>query len=158
MSDGLKAPDLLHIPHTFDTVIQKEALRELAESRYPLVDLARLDRRRTVVDKLYHEAADKRFKDPLRIRALVLHEPQKKDLNKYGLDQSRKLMVHVTTLHLDDLGILENRDDFLIGDLIMWGGETYEIKDQEKDTESYWMNTNIPFYLVLGCDIYRRGT
>lgn len=150
-------PKILHIPDTFDTVLQKQELREYAERHYPKVGLARLNRNRTNVDGLYNETSDPRFHDPEMVFCYVDHEPTKKSLIKYGLDQTRDVMFQIATLHLDDLGILENNDTFLIGDLIHWGDDFYEIKDQSRDTESYWINTNIPFYLVLGADLYREG-
>jgi hypothetical protein len=149
---------LVRIPDTFDTIIQKQYLREYADSRFPLVRLSRLDRVRTYKDPLYNEAMARRFLDPVDLRAYAEHSPPKKTLIKYGLDQDRPVMFKATTLHLADLGILENRDDFLIGDLVLWGGDTYEIKDQTRDTEAYWANTNIPFFVVLGADYYREGS
>lgn len=149
---------LVRIPDDFDTVLQKQYLREYADSRFPIVRLARLDRVQTLKDPLYNEATARRFQDPVDLRAYAEHEPPKKILIKYGLDQTRPVMFKVTTLHLEELGILENRDDFLIGDLILWGADTYEIKDQTRDTESYWANSNIPFFLVLGADYYREGS
>jgi hypothetical protein len=157
MARQQRTPEIVRIPDNRDTVMQKVYLREYAERHFPFVDLIRLDRNETIVDDLYVEATNRRFLDPVRIHALVLHKPSKKLLGKYGMDQSRDVMFHFTTLDLSELGFLENRDDFLIGDLVDWGGDIYEIKDQIKDEESYWVNTNIPFYLAIGADYYREG-
>jgi len=152
-----RSPEIIRIPDTRDTVMQKIYLREYAERHFPIVNLIRLDRVETIVDELYVEATNRRFLQPEKIHSWVNHQPPKKLLGKYGLDQSRDVMFHFTTLELSELGFLENRDDFLIGDLVDWGGDMYEIKDQSRDTEAYWINTNIPFYLVIGADYYRDG-
>lgn len=156
MSD-IPPPSILRIPDNYDTALQKSYLREFAESRYPSVDLIRLDRTLTVVDDLYLESPARRFMNPEPIRCLPVHEPNKKTLTKYGMEQSRPILFKVATVHLADLGYLKNNDTWMIGDLIRWGGDVYEITDQVKDTEGYWATTNIPFYFVLGADYYRVG-
>lgn len=150
--------NLIRIPDTFDTAYQKQQLREYCEIFLPEVKLIRIDRDKTIVDDLYFETSDRIWAEPVTIKAYVEHQPTKKNLGKYGLDQTRDVMFHIPTVTLSDLGILENRDDFLIGDRLDWGGDVYEVKDQSRDTGSYWINTNIPFYLVLGADFYREET
>jgi hypothetical protein len=150
--------DIVRIPDGFDTTMQKQTLREYAERHFPKVLLVRLDRHDTIVDDLYVEATDRRFLDPFEVFCYVEHEPSKKMLIKYGMEQMRQVLFHFTTLHLDDLGILENNDTFLIGDVVRWGSDSYEVKQQQRDTESYWANTNIPFYIVCGADYYREGS
>lgn len=157
MSEVPPPPNLVTIPYTYDTMLQKNYLREFAESRYPQVELIRLNREDTVVDELYLESTVKRFHEPLKIFCLPEHEPNKKTLTKYGLEQSRPVLFKVATLHLADAGYLKNDDTWMIGDLIRWGGDIYEVKDQVKDKEAYWALTNIPMFFVLGADFYRVG-
>lgn len=153
----MELPEPIQIPDTYDTVTQKAYLREYAQMHFPLVQLKRLDRVTTVVDELYNEAQDKRYLAPISLRCYIDHDPSKKTLTHYGLDQSRKVLFMVPTVFLSDLGILGKDDSYLIGDLLLWGGDVYEIKDQVKNTDSFWANTNIPLYLVLSGDYYREG-
>lgn len=151
------APKLIKIPDNYDTMAQKNYLREYAEAYYPLVDLVLLDREQTIVDDLYIEATAKRFKAPKPIRCYVEHNPTKKSLKKYGLEQTRDVLFKITTMHLADIGYLQNNSVWMIGDLIKWGSDFYEIKDQIPDNNAYWATTNIPFYYVLAADYYRAG-
>lgn len=149
---------VVRVPDGFDVTVQKVWIREHTERHFPQVELIRLDRATTFVDPLYHEAPARRWLDPIPLWASVQHRPSKKALTKYGIEQSRDVLFDVSTLHLSELGILEQSETFLIGDLIRWGGDHYEIKDQIRDTSAYWGTTNIPFFLVLGADYYREGT
>lgn len=150
-------PELIKIPDIRDTVIQKNMLREFAISRYPQVDLIRLDRNATIVDPLYLESTSKRFMTPVPIYCLPDAEPTKKTLTKYGLEQERPVLFKVPTSFLSDIDYLYNSDVWMIGDLIRWGGDTYEIKDQVKAPDGYWATTNICMYYILGADFYRAG-
>lgn len=151
------AESCIHIPDTGNTVLQKSYLREYAETIFPLVDLIRLDRKLTPVDTLYMESPARRFKLPEPIRCLPNHEPAKKLLTKYGMDETREVLFQICTVHLADLGYLQNNETWMIGDLVRWGGDTYEIKQQAKATDGYWAQTNIPLYYILGADYYRAG-
>lgn len=152
-------PKLARIPDTYDTMVQKNYIREFSERTYPTVQLIRLNRDETVVDDLYLEAPARRFREPTPIKALVEHKPAQKSLSKYGLDQSRDILVHIPTLFLGDIEYLyaEPNDTWIVGDLVRWGGDHYEVRDQIKDTSSYWGQTNIPFFISLACDYYRQG-
>jgi hypothetical protein len=73
------------------------------------------------------------------------------------MDQSRQVLFKVTTLHLADINYIRNNETWMIGDLIRWGGDMYEIKEQTKAQEGYWAQTNIPMFYILGADYYRAG-
>lgn len=147
----------IFLPQRYDIAIQKQYLDEHANLHLPLFGLRRLDRVRTIVDPVYNESPSRRWLDPVELRGYVDHKPSKKTLGKYGMDQERHVLFLVPTHKLSELGILEANDTFLIGDLVMWGGDAYEILNQNKDTEGYWANTNIPFYIAIGGDLYREG-
>lgn len=152
-------PKLARIPETYDTMVQKTYVREHAERVYPTVQLLRLNREETVVDDLYMEAPSRRFREPVDIKAMVEHKPAQKSLGKYGLDQSRDILIHVPTLFLGDIDYLyaEPNDTWIVGDLVRWAGDHYEVRDQIKDNSAYWAQTNVPFFITLACDYYRAG-
>lgn len=148
---------LVTIPDNMETILQKQYLREYSNSRFPTVDLIMLDRDQTIVDPLYLEATNKRFKNPTPIRCLPEAEVTKKTLTKYGLEQQRQVLFKIPTLFLADINYLYNSDTWMIGDLVRWGGDVYEIKDQVKAQDGYWASTNICMYYILGADYYRAG-
>lgn len=152
-------PKLARIPDTYDVMVQKDYIREFSERTYPNVQLIRLNRDETVVDDLYMEAPARRFREPITLRAMVEHKPAQKALGKYGLDQTRDILVHIPTLFLGDVEYLyaEPNDSWMIGDLVKWGGDHYEVRDQVKDNSAYWGQTNVPFFITLACDYYRHG-
>lgn len=150
-------PQFVKIPDVASTALQKSYLREYADAMYPKVDLIRMDRNLTVVDPLYLESPARRFLPPISIRCLPDHEPAKKILTKYGMDQTREVLFQVCTMHLADIQYLQNNETWMIGDLVKWGGDVYEIKQMAKATEGYWAETNIPMFYILGADYYRAG-
>lgn len=155
-----KHPDLTRIPDNHDTSAQKGYLREYSQIAYPEVEIVRLDRTETVVDELYLEATARRWMEPLKVRCLPDHKPSQKALTRFGLEQSRDVLFHIPTLFLADVEYLyrEPNDDWMIGDLIKWGYDHYEVKDQIKQNDAYWAQTNIPMFITLACDYYRHGT
>lgn len=157
MTDSAVPPILITIPDSYDSIIQRNYLREFAATRFPTVELIRLNREETIVDDLYMESVAKRFMEPVAVKVLPDHQPTKKTLTKYGMDQSRTVLFQIPTVHLSDIGYLYNNDTWMIGDLIRWGGDLYEIHDQVKAQDGYWAQTNIPFYYILGADFYRYG-
>jgi hypothetical protein len=154
-----RPPELAKIPDNHDIVMQKAYLREYAIIGYPTVELVRLDREETVVDELYLEATARRWMEPLSVKCLPEHKPSSKALTKYGLDESRDVLFHIPTLFLADVDYLmrEPNDTWIIGDLIKWGYDYYEVKDQIKNNDSYWAQTNIPMFITLAADFYRHG-
>jgi hypothetical protein len=152
-------PDLLRIPDNHDTTAQKGYLLEYATIAYPEVEIIRLDREATVVDELYLEAVSRVWKEPLKVRCLPDHKPTTKTLTKFGLEQSRDVLFHIPTMFLAQVDYLyrEPNDDWMIGDLIKWGYDFYEVKDQIKNNDSYWAQTNIPMFITLSGDYYRHG-
>lgn len=148
---------IVTIPDTYDTSLQKTYVREYSAKHFPLVELIRVDREETFVDPLYHESPARKFLAPISIKCLPDHQPSKKTLTKFGIDQSRSVLFKVPTLLLADAGYLLNDDTWMIGDLIKWGGDYYEILDQIKVNDGYWATTNVPFYIVLGANYYRMG-
>lgn len=148
---------IVKIPDAADIVVQKIWIREQFEKYYPLIQLIRLDRTKTHVDELYMESSARRFYDPLDIYAYIDHSPSKKLLIKYGIEDQRDIIVTFSTLHLSEQLILENNSTFLIGDLIKFDDDLYEILDQVRAKQGYWINTNIPFFIVCTCNRYRKG-
>lgn len=149
--------NLIYIPDSYDTSLQKTFIREYSARHFPLVDLVRMDRQQTFVDPLYNEAPARRFEDPVPIRCLPDHQPTKKTLTSFGIEQSRSVLFKVPTIALADIDYLRKDETWMIGDLIKWGNDYYEILDQVKVNDGYWATTNIPMYLVLGADYYRHG-
>lgn len=149
--------DLVYIPDSFDTSLQKTYIREYAARHFPIVDLVRIDRTQTFVDPLYNEAPARKFSEPVPIRCLPDHQPTSKTLTSFGIEQTRSVLFKVPTVLLADIDYLLRDETWMIGDLIKWGGDFYEILDQVKVNDSYWATTNIPMYIVLGANYYRHG-
>jgi hypothetical protein len=140
-----------------DITTQLQHQREYWGRSYPLVKLMRIDRDSTQVDELYFEALERRFQDPVDIKAQIEQNPSRQTLRKFGLIQPREIIFSFSTLLLDDAGLLEDSSTFLIGDLVQWDGDTYEILEQHRPNESYWLATNIPLWFACTCNTYQRG-
>jgi len=149
--------DSIFLPQRYDIAIQRQYLDEYSRMHLPEFGLRRLNRTRTVVDPLYNESPARRWHDPTILRGYVDHKPSKKTLGKYGMDQEREVLFLVPTHTLSDLRILEANDTFLIGDMVVWNGDAYEVLDQRKDVDAYWANSSIPFYIAIACNLYREG-
>jgi hypothetical protein len=152
-------PDLVRIPTNESTTLQKNYIKEFSEITYPMVSMHLLNREETIVDELYLEAQTRSFKDGVDLRAFVEHKPEAKALGKFGIEASRDILFHVPTLYLAEAEMLprSDNDHFFIGSLVKWGMDFYEIKDQHKQNDAYWANTNIPMFLTFSGDYYRHG-
>jgi hypothetical protein len=155
-SPPAKAVEPIKIPQKGDLNIHEKMLLGYAQQFYPEIELAELDREATYVDDLYHDSTVKKFKTPVTILSFVEHNPSKKLLTRYGMDEQRDVVFNIPVSFLVQAGIVLQSDTYLIGSLIKWGGDNYEIRDQNYPVDSYWMNTNIPFYVSLAADYYRQ--
>lgn len=75
---------LVAIPDSIETTLQNQYLREYSNSRFPNVELIQLDREQTIVDPLYMEATNKRYKNPIPIRCLPDAEVPRRHLPSMG--------------------------------------------------------------------------
>lgn len=157
MAQAPRPAPLLSLLEEPDLRIQLQFQRELWERHYPKVSLIRRARLETNVDDLRVEAADPDWKNPILIRARVEHNPSKQRLMRWGIEESRDIIVSFSSVLLDDLGILEKTSNFLIGDIVRFDDDLYEIRDQHRPSEGYWGNTNIPLYISCSCSRFKFG-
>lgn len=150
-----KLPNIVHLPVTRDIVFQRRRLDEVAKLHYPKVSILRLDRDKTFVNQLYRESDTRRFHEPVEILAFVEHSPSKKSLSKFGIDKRREVVFSVPVNVLDEANLLDLRATAYIGDLVQWDGTLFEVMNQARPKEGYWLNTNIPLYIMLFCDFYQ---
>ena len=74
---------------------------EISEVYFASVLWLRLDRKNTVVDKLYNESDEKKFLDPIAIDAYSNRNPRKRVLTKFGFDTARDVLVVFSNRLLD---------------------------------------------------------
>lgn len=153
----MNPPKIVRLPNTVDIQIQQQWMKEQWLMYYPEYNLLRVDRTNTYVDPLYKETAQRRYMPAIKVRAYIDTNVSENQLTKWGLDSHRDVAITFLSSELADLEILENNKTFLIGDLIEYDGEYYEISDMVRAGESYWANTNIPFYITCTALRYRKG-
>lgn len=147
----------IQLPSVGDLGIQMAWQREVSQMYWPEVELIRLDRGRTQEHFLYRDTSERVFQDPVKVRAYIDHSPSKQRLMKYGIDEQREVLVYFSTVVLSDMGILENNSQFLIGDLIRFDDDLYEILTQHRDKAGYWANTNVPLLFICTCNRFRKS-
>lgn len=71
-------------------------------------------------------------------------------LKKYGFDKTRTLVAMVPVSVLDRNGITATEGDYLT-----WDGKPYYVNEVQRD--SFWKNSNVQIFVVLGCTPRRMG-
>lgn len=150
---------IVRIPLAADVTMQGVWVREFIERHWPTVSLRRLDRTRSYRDETTRAEAIQRVHSPtlIELRAYPDPNPEKQTLERFGVEDARDLLVLVSTLHLSDLGLLSQSNTFLVGDLILFDGDPYEIRVMYRDKKGYWATSNVPFFYALVCTRYRIG-
>lgn len=148
---------LLKLLEASDYAMQAELQREAFMRHHPEIILLRLDRNLTTPDELYNDSHDRTYLPEIRTHAHIEHSPSKQRLLKYGIDEERDVMVTFSTVLLGDMGILGHNSTFLIGDIIKWDEDLYEIKSQHRGRDGYWGSSNIPFHIVCTAGRYQHG-
>ena len=92
-----------------------------------------------------------KYKDMVEVNAEIRTEPTRKELDKWGIDEMKDLIVFFTTPLLDELNIIIN-----IGDKFEWDGMPYQITEWYK--KGYWKFTNIPLYIMAQAKRLRKGS
>jgi len=156
--DGKDANELLlKLLETSDYKIQANFQREAFIRHHPQIALILLNRGNTNVDSLYNEASDPDWDHPIMVHAHIDHSPSKYRLQKYGMDEERTLLVTFSTVLLLDQKILQPSTTFLVGSIVRFDSDLYEIKTQTRSKDGYWGSSNFPFHIVCACDRYRHG-
>mgnify|MGYP006293025649 CR=1 FL=1 len=148
---------LLKLLETGDYKMQAGLQREAFIRHHPVVQWVRLDRSETVVDELYNDTKNPRWLDPVDVHAHVDHSPSVQKLMRYGIQEERDVLITFSTVLLGDAGLLQNNSNFMIGDLIRWDNDLYEIVSQHRSKDGYWGSSNIPFHIVVSCKRYQFG-
>lgn len=91
------------------------------------------------------------FDDPVTFNIKV--QPFELDVVEklYGFDKTRQLVLTAPTSVLDKNGITVQE-----GDYIEWDGSAYSV--YETTLDKFWLNTNLPLYLVFTCSARRVGS
>lgn len=158
MTEGAFTP--VRLPQTQDIAVQVEYQMEIARQAYPLIRILQLDRSKTVEDPLYREvrSQDAHFKEPIEMYSFVDFEPSRQELKKYGIDESREVMVTFATALLEEKALLGSGSQYMIGWVIEFDDDYYEVLSQHRGKEGFWANTNIPFHVIVTCQRYRFGS
>lgn len=151
-------PTAVPSPTDSDVDFQKRISKELWWRTYPQVRVYLLDKEATVVHPLYLEALDPIYKDPVLTPAYIDHSPSVQKLTKFGINETRDVLVHTNTAIMEDQGWLSADSTFLIGSLVAFDDDFYVVNSQHRDKRGYWINTNVPMFLVLACSRKVKGT
>lgn len=147
-------------PGDSDLPIQKEFHKEYFQLHYPQLDLLILDRENTEVCDTYDETEEFIFFNPIKVHAYVEHQPSEQELMKYGIDEQRDVLFHMSTPLLEEQGLLSGEGDgsaWLLGSRMVFDNDEYEIKSQHRATDGYWANTNVAFVIVVSGLRVREG-
>jgi len=102
------------------------------------------------------------FKDlderKLNIACLVVHQPTKQLLKKYGVDEMREIIFHFPFSLLKEKGLVNDVKfrGLDIGDLIEWDGTFYIVWNVHRDT--YFGESDRFFFTSGMCDRYRHDS
>jgi len=98
-----------------------------------------------------HDASEEeQFADPCRIHFRFFREAKQRDLQRWGFDKLRDVVITTPRALLDAAGI-----EGLEGDKFTYQGEIYIVV--AANNVGYWKNTNVPLYRVFNCEHRRRG-
>lgn len=141
------------IPPEADTIYVKQAHRDLYYLAFPKVQLLRLDRTKTQVNRLYLETRQFIYQAPIELPAYIQIKPSIQELSRFGIDEARELLAVFSIAILDDLGLGGNA--ITIGDKVIFDGTEYEIMSINR--YSFVLNWNIPLDLVTTLQRFRGG-
>jgi hypothetical protein len=91
------------------------------------------------------------FDDPVNIWARVRRDAKNTDLQRWGFDKVRDLIVYIPCSTLDAAGITVKA-----GDKFVWNSEDYNVIEFNQD--GYWYNTNVALYVVINAEHRRFGS
>lgn len=147
------------VPNTLDADVDlmRSLSTEYWERTYPALALHLLDKDVTHKNTLYNEASQKVYKDPVQVRVYVDHSPSTHRLEKYGIKGERQAMFYFHVDLLKRSGVRINGDNYLVGSLISFDNDLYELLSQHRPKESYWVNTNVSLFTVCMANRHVRG-
>lgn len=127
-------------------------------ARFPKLRYEALDKQASTKHRLYHEAKNKVWLPAVEVPVHVDFEPSTKRLSSYGIDELRPVIFgfHVGLLRL--VNRFPENSTAMIGGLVEFDGDKYEIMTQHRAKESYWAQTNAPLFIVCSANVFRRGT
>ncbi len=141
------------IPPEADVLLVKQIHRDLYYLSFPKIQLLRLDREKTQVNRLYLETRQFIYHAPIELPAYVQLKPSVQELTRFGIDESRELLVVFSIGVLEFLGLGANA--LTIGDKVIYDGTEYEVLSMNR--YSFILNWNEPLDLVCTCNRFRVG-
>lgn len=98
------------------------------------------------------EQTNNKYLGPFPINMRIRREASQKELQRWGFDRERQIYCVIPTSFLVDCNI-----EVKAGDLVEWNGPQ-KFRVEVYSGDGYWKNTNIPQYIVCGCDMLRVGS
>lgn len=141
------------IPPELDVVLVKQLHRDLYRLVFPRVLWMQIDRKTTVVDRLYLETRRFIYKAPIEMPMYIQVKPSSQLLTKFGIDEERELLAGFSIPILEEMGLGAN--EVTIGDKIVYDGTEYEIMTVNR--YSYVFNYNVPLDLIATLQRFRIG-
>lgn len=111
-----------------------------------------------ILDPGFFDNPDLEDQRMFNMSALLEHEPSKKLLKRYGVDEERDVLFHIPVSVLEEKELVsEWRVNGLdLGDLIVWDGTWYIAENVHRG--SYFGNRNLPHLIVAACVRYRHNS
>jgi hypothetical protein len=141
------------VPADTDISIVKALHADIFKRSFPRIQYARLDRKTTVVNRLYLETRQFVFLKPIEMPAYVKVKPAEQELSRFGIDEKRELLLVLSIPILDELGLGANA--VTIGDKVIYDRTEYQVLSIVRD--SYFVNWNISLELVCTLNRFRLG-
>lgn len=150
-----------------DIDFMRSITQEVSDLFFREIEVFPIDREATVVDSLYGESKNRKFRPSFFVRAQVELTPKKAVLTKFGLDEPRDLMINM------DAGVLKRGTGVItkgqiealystasggfpvpdVGDILVVQDEKYEVLDNIKIDYFWHSESNLTYTLM--CNRYR---
>ena len=144
---------LLHAPTT--AVDPNTPVGDAGTTKYDPLWGEPVDTRMTAVTQpqgtAYRAAENYQYRDAIRLPCRVNRAAHQTELQRWGFDKMRELIVSIPCPILDDYGITARP-----GDKFDWKNTTFRVAQVSLD--GYWRNSSIALYAVLNCQTLRHGS
>lgn len=147
------------VPNTLDADVDllRSVSTEYWERTFPQLALQLLDKSATHKNTLYNEAQQKIYRPAVFVRCYVDHSPSVHRLSKYGITGDRVAMFYFHSDLLTRAGIKIEGDNYLVGSLVHFDNDLYDLLSQHRPKESFWVNTNVSLFTVCSANRHVRG-
>jgi len=150
---------------SIDYARDMEYIKEWSEQHLPIIPYYSLSTVQDALDAVHQEIEEhlKTWSEPVDLHTFVNLNPTEKDLNRYGIDEKRDIVLIPSVVKLVDVGLatLSNPRSpvsspvILVkpGDKFVFDDKEFEVRDFHR--EKYHGVSNLPVYIAITGQILR---